>query len=75
MLKPTRALIGFGQIVRINRQSHGLNQTLFAGKCGLNRTYLSELERGKRNPSLLTIECIAKALRISISALCTSIDS
>lgn len=37
--------------------------------CGLDRTYISGIERGKRNVSLRNIETIAKNLGISISQL------
>lgn len=59
----------FGTRVRERRMALGLSQEAFAGKCGLDRTYVSGIERGKRNVSLRNIEIIAKALGISISEL------
>lgn len=47
----------------------GLSQEVFAGKCKLDRTYISGIECGKRNVALRNIEAIAKALGISISEL------
>lgn len=59
----------FGVRVRERRTALGLSQEAFAGKCGLDRTYVSGIERGKRNVSLRNIEIIAKALGTSISEL------
>jgi len=47
----------------------GLSQEAFADKCGLDRTYISGIERGRRNVSLRNIEKIAKTLGASISGL------
>ena len=47
----------------------GLSQEAFADKCGLDRTYISGIERGKRNVALRNIELIARVLDISIAEL------
>lgn len=59
----------FGSRLRSRRLAKSLSQEAFAGKCGLDRTYISGIERGKRNVSLRNIEIIAKALGTSISEL------
>ena len=59
----------FGLRVRQRRLAAGLSQEAFAAKCDLDRTYISGIERGKRNLSLRNIEVIAKALDTSISEL------
>src|SRR3954453_21546264 len=59
----------FGQRVRELRKAKDLSQEAFAGVCGLDRTYISGIERGRRNVSLRNIEIIAKALGSSISEL------
>ncbi len=59
----------FGRRVRDRRLAMGLSQEAFAGRCGLDRTYISGIERGKRNVSLRNIEVIAEALGTSISDL------
>ena len=41
----------------------------FADICGLDRTYIGGIERGERNVSLINIERIAQALKISIPRL------
>ncbi len=62
-------LIKFGETVRTLRQSKQISQEQFADMCGLHRTYISDIELGKRNVSLENIEKIAKALDITISQL------
>ena len=59
----------FGNRVRERRAKLGISQEKFAAKCGLDRTYISGIERGKRNVSLRNIQVIADALGTSISDL------
>lgn len=62
-------LMRFGEAVRKLRQEKQISQEEFADLCGLHRTYISDIELGKRNVSLENIEKIAKALDIPISRL------
>jgi transcriptional regulator with XRE-family HTH domain len=62
-------LIRFGTRVRELRMQTGLSQEAFAAKCGLDRTYVSGIERGRRNLSLRNIAKIAEFLGISLSEL------
>jgi transcriptional regulator with XRE-family HTH domain len=59
----------FGERVRELRAALGISQEAFAAKCQLDRTYISGIERGKRNVSLLNIVRIAKALDVSVAEL------
>ena len=59
----------FGKRVRERRLAKGLSQEAFAVAAGLDRTYISGIEGGKRNVSLRNIEIIARALGASISEL------
>lgn len=47
----------------------GLSQEKLAERCGFDRTYISMLERGKRNPSFLNLLRLAAGLKTSVSAL------
>ena len=62
-------LLQFGVRVRELRSAKGLSQEAFASQCGLDRTYISGIERGVRNVSLANISLIAEALGISLSEL------
>jgi len=59
----------FGFAVKDRREALGLTQEEFAERAGIYRTYLSDVERGTRNLSLLNIERLAKALSLKISEL------
>ena len=59
----------FGSRVRDLRQKKGLSQESLAAECGLDRTYISGIERGKRNVSLQNIHILAEALDVSIAKL------
>jgi len=48
--------------IREIRKRHGISQAALAEECGLDRTYISGIERGQRNPSLTNILKIAGAL-------------
>jgi transcriptional regulator with XRE-family HTH domain len=62
-------LIQFGQCLKKARIKKGLSQEKLAEAANLDRTYISLLERGKRNPSLLCIIAICKGLDLSLSEL------
>ena len=51
------------------REALGLTQEEFAERAGLHRTYLSDVERGTRNLSLVIIERVAAALTLKPSEL------
>ena len=54
----------FGKNVRAARQKLGWSQEQLAFEAKMKRTYLSEIEAGKRNPTLDVVERIAKALSL-----------
>ena len=59
----------FGSAVRQSRLSNGWSQEELAEHSGLDRTYVSSVERGKRNVSLINIFRLAKALGITAGDL------
>lgn len=59
----------FGSRVRHYRYKKELSQERLAELASLHRTYIGQIESGKRNIALLNIEKIAKALKISIKDL------
>ena len=60
----SKIFIRYGQIVRELRLSKNFSQETLADLCGLHRTYISDVELGKRNVSLENIEKIAKRPRL-----------
>jgi transcriptional regulator with XRE-family HTH domain len=51
------------------RAERGLSQEALAHECGINRTYLSSVERSERNVSIDNIARIAEALGVEASVL------
>lgn len=56
--------INFGQKIRFFRKKRGLSQEMLAGKSGLHRTYIGDIEVGGRNISLINIHKLAVALGV-----------
>jgi len=59
----------FGFAVRLRREELELTQEGLAEKAGIHRTYLSDIERGSRNVSLINIEKMAAGLSLTMSEL------
>jgi len=68
-------LLAFGRTVRKLRLSKDISQEKFADLCDLHRTYISDVELGKRNVSLENIGKMAMALDINISELFREVES
>jgi transcriptional regulator with XRE-family HTH domain len=66
--------IRFGFAVKDRREALGLTQEEFADKAGIHRTYLSDIERGTRNVSLINIERVAKGLSLKTSELFQAVE-
>ncbi|WP_213194623.1 helix-turn-helix transcriptional regulator [Desulfuromonas sp. AOP6] len=66
--------IAFGTVLKGKRAEAKLSQEALALQCGLDRTYISLLERGLRQPSLRTLFLICEALRIRPSTLVSEVE-
>lgn len=62
----------FGEAIRRVRKQKGVSQESLALACGLDRTYISGIERGARNPSLTNVFKIAAALETDPAELFAS---
>lgn len=71
---PDNILVRFGYAVRKIRLKNGISQEELADLCGLHRTYISDIELGKRNISLENIERIAESLQIPLSVLFKEVE-
>jgi transcriptional regulator with XRE-family HTH domain len=65
----------FGKVVRKYRQAGGISQEELADRCNLHRTYISEIERGLKTVSLLSLLRISDALRIPAHLLIKEVES
>jgi transcriptional regulator with XRE-family HTH domain len=66
---------GLGEAIRHERAALGISQDELAKRSGLHRTYISDLERGARNPSVGSIQKIALALEVSVAKLFREAES
>jgi transcriptional regulator with XRE-family HTH domain len=51
------------------RKRRGWTQAQLADRAGLSRGYLARLETARQDPTLTTLEALAKALRVKVSRL------
>ena len=65
----TKVLKKFGEAVKNRRKDINMSQEELAYKSGIHRTYMSFIERGLRNPSLLIIFKISRILKIKLPEL------
>ena len=63
---PARAL---GDVIRRQRELHRVSMRRFAAMAGISNPYLSQIERGLREPSDRVVDAIARSLETSVDAL------
>ena len=68
-------LESFGKLIAERRRVLGLSQENFAERADLDRTYISGLERGVRNPSLTAIVKVAKGFGITTEELLCGLEA
>lgn len=66
---------GLGLAIRTLRVDKGYSQEGFAYAVGINRTYMGDIERGERNPSLKNLVRISNALGIPLSELMSEAEA
>lgn len=64
----------FGKVLKEQRKKKGLSQDALATDSDLDRTYISQLERGKRTPSIETLFKIAQALGVTASSMIRDVE-
>jgi transcriptional regulator with XRE-family HTH domain len=66
--------ITLGRAVHRHRIALGISQEDFADQVGLDRTYVSGIERGIRNPTLLVLLRLSQVLQIPVSHLLDDVE-
>jgi transcriptional regulator with XRE-family HTH domain len=66
---PADLLVRLGDRIRRLRKKRGWTQVVMAEKVGIDRSFLADVERGKRNVSILNLESMAHGLKVSLSQL------
>jgi transcriptional regulator with XRE-family HTH domain len=65
----------FGQVIRQLRNDMGVSQEKLSFESSLDRSFISQLECGLRQPSLVTIFQLAKALQTSPAHIIESVET
>jgi transcriptional regulator with XRE-family HTH domain len=68
-IRNERLIVAFGERVRTLRQQKGLTIEKLAALADIEYRQLSDVERGKNNPTISTVYAIAKGLDIKFSEL------
>ncbi len=68
-------LAGVCRALSQRREDLGISQEEVAHRAGLHRTYISDIERGARNPTLKTLGRLAGALDISVSTVIANAEA
>lgn len=66
---PADLLKNLGSRIRQLRQKGGWTQVELAERIGLDRSFLADVERGKRNISILNLALIAQGLKVTLAQL------
>ncbi len=67
-------LLALGKIVKDRRTELRISQEELGFRANLDRTYISGIERGVRNPSLTALVSLAKGLSLTVSALLDGLE-
>jgi transcriptional regulator with XRE-family HTH domain len=68
-------LVTLGQNIRTVRQSLKISQEALAERSGLHRTYICDVERGRRNLSFCSLLMVARGLGSTVSELTRNVES
>jgi len=64
-----------GMRISYLRKQAGWSQEELSFRSSINKNYLSDLERGRRNPSLKILERVAKAFSLNLATLLKGLES
>ena len=73
-MSKSESLVRLGQRIRELRTVNNITQEQLGFASGLDRTYISGLERGNRNPSYIGLKKLASGFGISLSAMLEGVD-
>ena len=61
--------VRLGRNVRRLREAKGWSQEEYADRADIHRTYVSDIERGRRNPTISVVEKLARPLDVTAGSL------
>lgn len=69
-----KILLALGQLVKQRRTTLGISQEELGLRANLDRTYISGVERGVRNPSITALVSLASGLGITVANLLENLE-
>jgi len=75
MAEPSNLLLGLGRKIREARAEVRISQEELSLRTGIHRNYIGGIERGERNPSVVTVAALAEALDLRLSELFAQLES
>ncbi|HVZ37883.1 MAG TPA: helix-turn-helix transcriptional regulator [Candidatus Kapabacteria bacterium] len=73
--RDTRIRLAFGRVLRALRTQRGLTQEELGIKCAMDRSFISDLERGAREPGLSTIMRLSEGLDAPATDLISAVEA
>lgn len=64
-----KTLLSLGEVISQLRRNAGLSQEALADRAGVHRTYISQIERGLKSPTLSVLMKLAAALEVRASKI------
>jgi XRE family transcriptional regulator, regulator of sulfur utilization len=74
MMRADAVAAAFGRVLREQRQARGFSQELMAEKADVDRTFISQIERGIRRATLTTLCKLSDALEVAPSTLVARVE-
>lgn len=69
-----KILLALGQLVKQQRTALGISQEELGLRANLDRTYISGIERGVRNPSITALVSLTRGLGITVANLLENLE-
>jgi transcriptional regulator with XRE-family HTH domain len=66
--------VAFGRVLRKIRESQSISQEELAARSGYHRTYIGQLERGEKSPSLRTLFALAATLQVKAADVIGNVE-
>jgi transcriptional regulator with XRE-family HTH domain len=73
--RETTIQIIFGQVLRKHRLQQGFSQEKLAELANLDRTYISQIERGLKSPSIKSLFALSRALRVKAYIMIEEVEN
>ena len=71
---PTKLSRSFGQVLREARNTAGITQEALGARANVHRTYIGDLESGRKSPTLDVIVALARALGLTGQELMGAVE-